>query len=374
MRICLSILLLSFLTTIGYSQTVVNGSLVHDGLERNYILYIPSSYEEGDVLPLVFNFHGFTSNAIQQRFYANMDPVAEVENFMVCYPNGVDQAWNVGWPFGSQADDIGFVAAMIDDFAEAYNIDQSKVYACGMSNGGFFSYKLACDLPDRIAAVASVTGSMLGSEIAICNPGLQTPVMQIHGTEDPVVLYGGTPNVSEPISDVIEHWKSLNNCDDAPQEEFSYPDIATDDSSTADRIEYTLCDGDREVVLIRVNGGGHTWPGALINIGVTNQDFDASTEIWNFFNRFSRNVNTNTEDLSFVDNILIAPNPSNGNFELRSEVELISSVEIFSISGTLIRSVDVNSTRYIVEDLTKGLYIARIKIDDEHYNKIISVF
>ncbi|RMF00022.1 MAG: hypothetical protein D6772_06880, partial [Bacteroidetes bacterium] len=143
-----------------YSQERIIGRITHDGLEREYRLYVPAAYDGQSPWPLVFNFHGFTSNAAQQEIYSNMNTVADTAHFLVCYPEGIGNAWNVGWSFGSTADDVGFVDALIDSLSLAYELDAGRIYACGMSNGGFMSYRLACERSNRFAAIASVTGSM----------------------------------------------------------------------------------------------------------------------------------------------------------------------------------------------------------------------
>ncbi len=360
-------LLLNLLfVTFCYSQTITDGSLMHDGLERTYQLYFPASYQEGgDPLPLVFNCHGFGSNALEQRFYSGMDAVAEEEGFIVCYPDGFESAWNVGWAFGSQADDVGFVGAMIDQFVENYNIDERRVYSCGMSNGGFFSYTLACEIPDRIAAIASVTGGMREDVAENCQPNIPTPIMQIHGTADLVVNYEGTANVSLPIEDVVNRWIEINGCDNTAVIETPYPDINENDNSTATRFDYATCDDDSEVVLIKIDGGAHTWPGAAINIGVTNQDFNASAEIWEFFNRFSRSIATNVNTLeSNTTTIQVIPNPNSGSFIISSN-EIISEIKVFDIYGRLVYHEFPNSTELAINTLPQGNYTASMIINDD---------
>jgi len=355
--------LVVFFASSAFSQSVINTSFVHDGLERNFDLYVPSSYNPADeAVSLIFNFHGFGSDAFQQRFYSNMGAVADTANFLVCYPNGVDNAWNVGWAFGSTEDDVGFVSAMIDMLMEDYNINPKRIYSCGMSNGGFFSYKLACELSDKIAAVASVTGSMVPGQETVCMPELQTPVLEIHGTADDVVGYNGSTGVAIPTLEVIDHWNNINNCDVNEVVEFNYPDIASADGCTADRFEYTFCDEDLEVVLIRINGGGHTWPGAFFDIGVTNQDFDASSEIWNFFNKFERKIGTGIAETNDLDQLIIlSPNPSNGELSIQNLDNKIELVQVFDASLKLVRKKVIKTEGEIIfTNLKTGSYYAQI--------------
>ena len=200
-------LLLILLPFLGFGQQTINETLNHGGLQRDYTLYIPSSYTPGADLPLVLNFHGYTSNAWQQSFYSNFNAVAEAEGFIVVYPDGTldDQGtthWNVGWG-GSTVDDIGFTSALIDSISEDYSINQERVYSTGMSNGGFMSYQLACELSDRIAAIASVTGSMNIGWFNSCNPNHPIPVMEIHGDSDLTVSYNAS-SFTESMPDILD--------------------------------------------------------------------------------------------------------------------------------------------------------------------------
>jgi len=175
------------------AQQTINASITHDGIERDYILYVPEIYDGSTAVPLVLNFHGFGSGASQQMFYGDFRDIADTEGFLLVHPEGTtligNQFWNVGFPgLSSTIDDVGFTEALIDELATLYTIDLDRVYATGMSNGGFMSFLLACQLSEKIAAVASVTGSMTQDTFDDCNAQLPTPVLQIHGTEDDVVL------------------------------------------------------------------------------------------------------------------------------------------------------------------------------------------
>ena len=291
------------------AQTTI-GTLEHDNISRSYRIHLPPDFDPQESLPLVFNLHGFTSNAFQQEAYSEMNNVADTARFIVCYPDGIGQAWNVGWAFGSTADDIGFISAMIDEFAENYNINTNRVYSCGMSNGGFMSYHLACNLPEKIAAIASVTGSMAPGTLEDCIPDPARPIMEIHGTADGTVPYQGAAGIAVPIETVVNHWITANDCL-LVSDTTDYPDINTGDNSTASRIDYRDCEGDKLVSFIKVFNGGHTWPGASITfIGTTNQDLNASSTIWNFFNRFSLDLTTSIEEDFEEISLVVYPNPA----------------------------------------------------------------
>ena len=154
---------LLYLSTVGMAQTTITGTIKHDGLIRDYRLYIPKNFDSKKAVPLVFNFHGLTSNAQQQEFYGDFRGIADTAGFLLVHPTGTVSKtagvpfWNVGLAVGESVDDVGFVEALIDSLQLKYTIDPNRIYATGMSNGGFMSYFLACSSL-RFAAIASVTG------------------------------------------------------------------------------------------------------------------------------------------------------------------------------------------------------------------------
>jgi polyhydroxybutyrate depolymerase len=341
------------------AQQTLTGTIMHDGIERDYRIRVPVVAEDAS---LVFNLHGFGSSAFEQELYSFMNTVADTAGFFVCYPDGLgtEQAWNVGWDFGSQADDVGFISALIDTLAATYSIDTNRVYSCGMSNGGFMSYRLACELNDRIAAVASVTGSMVPSYLPDCNPGKPVPVLEIHGTADDVVAYEGTFPISAPIPDVLDFWATNNGCATEPVEE-AVPDTDMSDATTATRVSFPDCEDGQDVLHFRINGGGHTWPGSSIPIGVTNQDIVASAEIWHFFSQFTLDdvVNT-TEELQAGPQVRVFPNPSSGPLYLDMK-EVPRAVQLYDLSGRLLlRQEAFDSPQLDLGDLNTGVYLLEV--------------
>jgi len=350
----------------GQAQESIVGTMMYDGVERDYRLYLPSAYDGETTLPLVFNLHGFTSNADQQEFYSSMNSTAEENGFIVCYPNGISAAWNVGWTFGSTEDDVGFVSVMIDDFIERYAVDPTRVYSCGMSNGGFMSYRLACELNDKIAAIASVTGSIVPEYKPNCTPGKAVPLMEIHGTADDVVPYNGSPDVALPIEEVIAFWVDNNACDAAPVVT-EIPNSDPTDGSTAQRYDYSMCAEDTEVVLIKIDGGGHTWPGAPITIGSTNQDFIASDVIWEFFNRFSLEMSSSNENVELV-HVNISPNPARDYILIESDQSY--NMNLYNVNGRALWSGKNLNEKYEldVRNLNTGIYF--LQLEKEGYTDV----
>ena len=328
------LLLLGFCFS-SFAQQTINASITHDGIQRNYILYIPELYDGSSDVPLVLNFHGFGSNANEQMFYGDFRDIADTEGFLLVHPEGTtfigNQFWNVGFPgLSSTVDDVGFTEALIDELATLYAIDLDRVYATGMSNGGFMSFLLACQLSEKIAAVASVTGSMTQDTFDDCNAQLPTPVLQIHGTEDDVVSYNEN-NLSLPIPDVISYWVDHNNCETTPTTT-TLPDVDVSDGST---IEYSVYeDGDNGITTehMKVIGGGHTWPGSILNSAGTNQDIDASMEIWLFFSRYDINGLLSTDDYE-NRHVSIYPNPTQSKINLSLNYAKEVHYKLFSPLG-----------------------------------------
>ena len=167
-RCCIPALFLLF----SFSVQGQTDSFMHNGIMRTYAINVPDNYHSGVQFPLVLNLHGAGTTGALQRFYSQFDAVSDTGKFLVVYPDGINMLWNSGFaaPYGSGVDDVGFLSALIDTMHAHYNIDINRVYSTGMSNGGFMSYMLACELNDRIAAIASVTGSFADSALFYCNP------------------------------------------------------------------------------------------------------------------------------------------------------------------------------------------------------------
>ncbi len=256
-------------------------TLTHDGRTREFFVHLPPSYDPNVATPLVFDFHGRLFTATLQMGLTGMRDVADAEGFIVVHPEGIGRTWNGGVCCGEASredvDDVGFVSAMIDEISASLCIDEKRVYATGMSNGGFMSHRLACELSDRIAAIAPVAG-VLG--ITQCAPARPVPVLHFHGTDDNIVGYNGIRGYLS-VADSMEGWVTRNAC--SPM---STPDFMLDDV----RCElWNGCQGGAEVKLCTIDGGGHTWPGGtpIPGLGDTTQTISASQMAWEFFERFT---------------------------------------------------------------------------------------
>ncbi len=270
--------------------------LMHDGTKREYYVHLPAGHDGQSALPVVLAFHGGAGSADAQRRQSRMSEVSDRFGFLLVYPEGTGRAktWNAGSCCGyavrRKVDDVGFTAAMIDDLARNYGIDEDRVYATGMSNGGMLAYRLACELSDRIAAIAVVSGD-LGVDGP--QPGRPVPVLHIHGMKDPNVLFvGGVgPNQFQPvphrsIPETIGFFVKANNCQPRPVE------TQQGDEFVMERYAPAEADAGAPVLLYKLPEGGHTWPGgsditARFNTGRMIESFPASRIIWEFFAQFT---------------------------------------------------------------------------------------
>ena len=347
---------------LSFSQQTINGSIAHGGITRTYILYVPASYSPGTPAPLVFNFHGYTSNATQQMFYGDFRPIADTAGFLIVHPMGTldgsnQPYWNSGW--GGAVDDIGFTSALIDSLALTYSINQERVFSTGMSNGGFMSYTLACELSTRIAAIASVTGDFNINQFTTCNPAHPMPVMEIHGTADATVPYSGTAAFAT-IPNTLSYWTAFNSCD-LPAIMTPVPNINLIDGCTAEHYLYSNGLNGVEVEHYKIIGGGHTWPNAPITVGITNRDIDASIKIWEFFMQYDINGKigySGLNDLAASNNYSVYPNPTMNTLTITGleNTNAISSFCISNLSGKTVMTIENYNENIDVSNLVQGIY------------------
>ncbi|GMV19666.1 MAG: hypothetical protein KJ015_03170 [Myxococcales bacterium] len=263
--------------------------LTHGGVEREYQLHVPPGYDGKAPLPLVLNFHGYTSNAGQQAAFSAMNAKADSAGFLLVYPQGLQNpgtgltSWNAGLccAFGDTArDDVGFVGAVLDDVFAKSCVDERRVYATGMSNGGYLSHRLGCELANRFAAIAPVAG-VLGIPAGDCKPSRPMPVVHFHGTADSLVAYdGGSLGSSASVPDTFAGWASRNGCSGSPKESFK--------NGAAHCETYEGCPAGVEVTLCTIDGMGHCWPGqSICPFGQSSTDVSANDRMWELFQKSS---------------------------------------------------------------------------------------
>jgi len=276
-----------------------NRSLIHQDLNRTYYVHVPQSYDPTNARPLVLNLHGGGSNGKEQAFSSKMKQKSDSAGFIVVHPDATHwsplvRRWNCG-PHADQEDidDVGFISAMLDSLEEEFCIDTDKIYSTGISSGGFMSYRLACELSNRIAAVAPVA-AMLDFN---CSPSRAVPIIHFHGTDDVYAPYeGGNSSVVDydfmSVNETIEWWIDWNNC--TGEVEITYNE--SDDNSTVICETYSQCSSNVEIILCTIYGGGHTWPGGVKagqtwdpafpgwpSMGYVTSAISANDEMWDFF-------------------------------------------------------------------------------------------
>ncbi|MEX2483968.1 MAG: PHB depolymerase family esterase [Brumimicrobium sp.] len=364
MKLLLSFLFTSTLFFLSISQTTLVESIQHDGMTREYRVYIPAVYDATENVPLIFNLHGYTSNAFEQENYGDFRSIADTANFIIVHPEGTEDSFGEQWwnAFGSNqtADDVDFISTLIDSVSAEYMIDPNRIYSTGMSNGGFMSFELACSLGNRIAAVASVTGSMPVGKFTSCNAPKPTPIMQIHGTDDGTVPYNGNTSF-EPIEDVVDFWVDQTNCNPTPTVT-TMPDIDTGDGSTAERYLYTGGDQNTTIEHFKIQNGGHTWPGAPVDIGVTNHDIDASVEIWRFFSQYKLDNLVSVQEQKLAELFKLYPNPSEGTVHVEFD-QSVDSYEVVDALGREILKNDVSKKEETIQIDKKGVYFIQFESD-----------
>ena len=255
--------------------------LKHDGLDRYYYIYRPENLNTNISVPVLFALHGYGSSALTHLTYTNYFTLADTNNFIVIYPQGattdsLSAHWNVGgWTSKSTVKDIEFIDTLIDLIKNKIEIDQTRIYSSGMSNGGYMSYSLACSRGNKIAAIASVTGSMTPETYSDCNPDRPISILQIHGLQDLTVPYTGAP-FSKTIPEVIEYWVNYNSCSLEPNRLIKYSNLSLINFDT-----YENCLNNTNVKLILHAEMGHTWP------FISTHNISASDEVWNFVSQYN---------------------------------------------------------------------------------------
>ncbi len=345
--------------SFGQGQYLPNQTLQHSSGNRQYSIYIPANYNPSQAVPLVLLFHGFLNNIERMNSDAQMQAIADANNFIFAIPQGLGgtfAGWNIGLSFGGNADDLGFASSLIDAISANYSIIDKRVYAAGFSNGGFFSYRLACELSNKIAAIASVAGSMNPSWISgnnpTCNPQHQMPIMQITGTNDTVIPIGGG-NGGTALSNVFNYWTNFNNTATNP--------VVTNINTVTERNVYENGTNGATVEFIKIGGRPHEWP-TTTTAGLRE---NASIRIWEFFSRYDRDglISTLSSDAFEKTGISIYPNPT-------ADVITINNLyftentkyNIVSVTGQIVQSGEITnaSERIDISTLNSSIYFLTI--------------
>ena len=302
MKKILFFLIIPFLS---FGQQLNTENIFYDGHNREYIIYVPENYSNSNSVPILLALHGGSGYAVDfMNYEADFRSIADTSGFILIYPQALEDpetgytSWLHKEP--TEHDDIFFIEAIIDDVSLNYNIDQQRIYACGYSLGGMFSYDLACRLNSRIAAISSVAGAAFVGAFYNCNLVHPTAVQSIVGTNDDIHPYNDINGLYYPVSEINNYWSTFNNTDINPVIE-SLPDLNSFDGSTVERYLWMNGDGCVSVEELKIINGGHDWPSPLASWG--NQDINANVEVWNFVSKFNMNglIGCNTTNYLEVD-------------------------------------------------------------------------
>jgi polyhydroxybutyrate depolymerase len=261
-------------------------SLTVGGRTRTYRVYVPHRTSLQAALPVVIALHGDQGSARTIERVSGFSEKADEAGFLAVYPNGTSwghlplRSWNAGtccgYAMNARVDDVAFVEALLDDLTHRYPVDPRRVYVAGMSNGGMLAYRLACEVSDRIAAIAAVAGAMTFTP---CTPIQPVAVLIVHGTEDAYVPYRGgrsaltgDERIDPSIEEATSFWARHNGCPRTP-ESARFGNVV--------QTRYAGCHDDTEVLRYTIEGGRHRWPGRHGHP----EELPATDRIWEFFSR-----------------------------------------------------------------------------------------
>jgi polyhydroxybutyrate depolymerase len=295
-------------------------TLKFDGLERDYRLHVPPAAASGKPLPLVLNLHGATQNAELEEITSDMDPNADMNGYLVAYPDGTriskvltpdpiaknaQYGWNAGMccglPVTKKINDVGFLLKVISAIASKTPVDLRRVYMTGISNGGMMAYAMAAEASDHVAAISSISGQV---EIPVIHPTRSVPTMEFHSVNDPIAKFDGTPSKNPKlrlsVMEGIDQWVKADDCQKKPTTGATIVGAAGSISAgeTATPITYAPCRSGAEVALWRFTGSGHVWPGSTLNTGPKKTWIlagvgrgiilvNANETMWQFFEKYS---------------------------------------------------------------------------------------
>jgi polyhydroxybutyrate depolymerase len=281
-------LILIILLSVSFANKT-NGAIVSSGEKREYLLYVPRSYDSTKPTPLVISMHAAMNWPAYQMKISQWNKAADVNGFIVVYPAGTGTGPKTWFMSGSRnpstMPDVRFVSELIDTLERHYNIDSTMIYANGMSNGGGMAFALSCTLSNRIAAIGAVSAAQSLTS-SWCGDSTPVPMIAFHGTADPFVPYNGAPtgwlNPNAPFPNVTTwtaDWARRNHCASNPTDSVVAADVT--------RHEYTNCARNASVVLYTIKGGGHQWPGGKPIpewiVGRLSNNVDATSQMWTFF-------------------------------------------------------------------------------------------
>ncbi len=303
-------LTVKYLSVIFLIQSYANAQVIPDSLDidgttRIYEVHLPQNFK--DDMPLVIALPGYSEDIDEFKAYTRLHQFANTSGFIVVYAEGTNLSWNIGIKYCPirrylpTTDDVGFISALIDTLYNRYTIDMKRIYCSGFSTGGEMALRLACQLGERFAAVASVAGGLY-DPAENWHPIKPMPVLEIHGTKDLYSPYDGPGGIADTVFEhsaeewsikkTLDYWIEKNQCS-LEGDTIDLPDLVPGDLCTVQKITFSDCSDSTEVIHYKINEGGHTWPGSPTPWpqweleGNRNMDISTNEQIWNFFKNYS---------------------------------------------------------------------------------------
>lgn len=345
---------------------LTNESLTFDGENRSFLFYQPNNYDGSAQIPLVLNFHGGSGTHNEQLALSDMRGLADNEQFFIAYPQALpdpSDGNSANWIHkgNTGVDDVYFIEALINDLSANYNIDTSRIYACGYSLGGEFCYELACRLSNKITAIGVVSRTMSTGSLQQCNPSHPTALISILGTNDYIAPYEGIVwnGVAYYLSaeDSHNYWINYNNIDTSATIA-SLPNVNTQDGSTVESYLWKSNDGCIAVKHLKVIGGDHDWPGVTGNM-----DIDTDSELWSFMSQFNSNgaISCQTANIGELNHLSLNVYPNPFDNELFFESDESKNIKIYNAHGQILLKHDnYNSRKLKLPLLSEGIYFLSI--------------
>ena len=381
----LTIFLFFISSTISLPASAQYDSIRFDDQNRTFLLHLPKGYDTGQSYSLIIAMHGGFGSAMNLQNQSQLSKKADAAGFIVVYPEGVKggalniRTWNAGWCCGyasrTRVDDVGFISALIDHLVARYAVDAKRIYATGMSNGGFMAYTLACELSDKIAAIAPVAASM---SMTSCNPERSpVPIIHFHSYKDTNVPYlggqgsGTSKHHNSPQDSVMDVWALSNGCD------IPWDTVVHNDQYTFTKKINCACQSEIHRYLTR--DGGHSWPGGRRTVtgNPVSKYINANDLMWAFFQKYSLEcVPTATNNIKKEPSVSfeLYPNPTIDVIRIRlSQPVNKFKVIIYNSLGQPVLSQD-NTTMVDLTGQMPGMYMLTLKMDQlEQSKKLVIV-
>ena len=287
---------------MAYSASLQQKELDHNGMKRSYYLYQEKNNNTKSNMPLLIVLHGGgKSDGRSVDKYLGFTTIASQDDAVIVYPNGINGHWNDGRGItyrgknNPEIDDVGFINQLIDTLIKQYKVDPQQVFISGISNGGMMSFRLACELSEKITAIAPIAANMPKNILSTCQPKDHLSVLLMNGTKDPIVPWQGgsvhlfrkTMGTVLSTKQSIDFWLARNQCQPKAKT-IKLPNKVKKDGSRVELSQYSSCKNNKQVYLYSIIGGGHTLPGSKIPerkflSGRKNLDIDGAQVIWDFF-------------------------------------------------------------------------------------------